>query len=223
MPLGGNTYHKEKKVNLFTFLKLVTNIKKRGTRKSDYSVSPALPWCPCRWFYQREKAARRGKRAKGPEWIRGNFGFLTLPVDECYFANKTQHKAPLMEGNLQWKRKNTIKPVCGEYSRYPRLAWRWAGNHLLHAVVKEGQAGVLVTDKGALLNEADEYLGLGKLGVELLVGSVSAFEEPLRTQRRDCGVTFVIRLKSTFPQSNQVSLYFYPSSKTNVRQWRQKC
>lgn len=56
-------------------------------------------------------------------------------------------------------------------------------NHLLDAVVKKRQAGVLVADKGALLDEADEYLGLGELGVELLVGSVSAFEKTCKKAR----------------------------------------
>lgn len=63
------------------------------------------------------------------------------------------------------------------------------GNHLLNAIVKEGKAGVFVADEGALLNEADEYLGLGELGVELLVGAVSAFEKPCRKSSRNCGVT----------------------------------
>lgn len=57
-------------------------------------------------------------------------------------------------------------------------------NHLLHAIVKKGQTGVLVADEGALLDEADENLGLGELGVKLLVGSVSAFEKPCRKERR---------------------------------------
>lgn len=36
-------------------------------------------------------------------------------------------------------------------------------NYLLHAVVEERQAGVFVTDKGALLDETDEDLCLGEL------------------------------------------------------------
>lgn len=65
-----------------------------------------------------------------------------------------------------------------------RVEQRHAGNHLLDAVVEKGQAGVLVTDEGALLDEADEYLGLGELRVELLVGAVSTFEKPCSTRRR---------------------------------------
>lgn len=49
-----------------------------------------------------------------------------------------------------------------------------SGNHLLDAVVKEGQTGVLVANEGALLNETDEDLGLSQLAVELLVGAVPA-------------------------------------------------
>lgn len=49
-----------------------------------------------------------------------------------------------------------------------------AANYLLHAVVEERQAGVFVTDKGALLDETDEDLCLGELWVELLVSAVSA-------------------------------------------------
>ena len=52
--------------------------------------------------------------------------------------------------------------------------------YLLDAVVEEGEAGVLVADEGALLDEADEDLRLGQLGVELLVGAVAALQEPWR-------------------------------------------
>lgn len=46
--------------------------------------------------------------------------------------------------------------------------------YFVHAVVEEGQAGILVADKGALLDEADEHLGFGHQCVELLVGAVAA-------------------------------------------------
>lgn len=61
-------------------------------------------------------------------------------------------------------------------------AWPDSAPHhyLLHTVVKKGQARVLVADEGALLDEADEDLRLGELGVELLVGAVSAFQKPCR-------------------------------------------
>ena len=74
------------------------------------------------------------------------------------------------------------------YTAYRRLGWQHnrAGNHLLDAVVEKGQAGVLVADERALLDEADEDLRLGELGVELLVGPVSAFEKAYR-EGRDCG------------------------------------
>ena len=49
--------------------------------------------------------------------------------------------------------------------------------HLIHTLVEEGQAGVLIADKGALLYEADEQLGLGHQGVELVMRSVTALEE----------------------------------------------
>lgn len=42
----------------------------------------------------------------------------------------------------------------------------WGGDggvYLFDAVVKEGEAGVLVADEGALLDEADEDLRLGEL------------------------------------------------------------
>ena len=51
--------------------------------------------------------------------------------------------------------------------------------HLVHTLVEEGQAGVLIADKGALLDEADEQLGLGHQGVELVMRSVTALEESL--------------------------------------------
>ena len=47
-------------------------------------------------------------------------------------------------------------------------------SHLVNALIKENQAGILVTDKGALLYEADEHLSLHHERVELLMGAVSA-------------------------------------------------
>lgn len=46
--------------------------------------------------------------------------------------------------------------------------------YFVHTVIEEGQTGVFVADKGALLNEADEHLGFGHQWVELLVGAVAA-------------------------------------------------
>lgn len=90
-------------------------------------------------------------------------------LDECYFANKT--KGPFTEGS----RGKTEHRDAGLIA-----------NHLLHAVVKKGEAGVLVADEGALLDEADEDLRLGELGVELLVGAVSTFEKSCRKARTGC-------------------------------------
>lgn len=50
--------------------------------------------------------------------------------------------------------------------------------YFVNAVVKKGQAGVLVADEGALLDEANEHLGFGQHCVELLVGAVAALQEP---------------------------------------------
>lgn len=46
--------------------------------------------------------------------------------------------------------------------------------HLFNAVIKEGQASVLITDKGALFDEANKNLSLGQLRVKLLMGTVPA-------------------------------------------------
>lgn len=63
----------------------------------------------------------------------------------------------------------------------------WAGNtrllikrhtYFVHTVVKESQAGVLIADEGALLDEADEHLRFGHQRVELLVRAVAALQEP---------------------------------------------
>ena len=69
--------------------------------------------------------------------------------------------------------------------------------HLLHAIVKKRQAGVLVADEGALLDEADEYLGLGELGVELLMGTVSAFEKTCRKTGKVWEIVSQIYLKAS--------------------------
>lgn len=50
--------------------------------------------------------------------------------------------------------------------------------HFLYAVVKEGQASVLVADKGALFDKANENLRLRQLGVKLLVSTISTLQEP---------------------------------------------
>lgn len=49
--------------------------------------------------------------------------------------------------------------------------------YFVHTVVKEGQTGIFVADKRALLNKADEHLGFGHQRVELLVWAVAALQE----------------------------------------------
>lgn len=58
----------------------------------------------------------------------------------------------------------------------PRLAY------FIHTVIKEGKAGILVTDKRTFLNEANEHLGFGHQGVELLMGTVPALQEACKVQ-----------------------------------------
>lgn len=82
-------------------------------------------------------------------------------------------------------------------SEHPRADWSWVRNHLLNAVVKKGQTSVLVADKGAFLDEADEYLGFGELGVELLVSAVSAFQKPCRKAWRGCAITETLVSRET--------------------------
>lgn len=64
-----------------------------------------------------------------------------------------------------------------EEDQQPNRSLTMATNHLVHTVVEKRQAGVLVADEGALLDEADEYLGLGELGEELLMSPVSTFQK----------------------------------------------
>lgn len=93
------------------------------------------------------------------------------PVEQCGRGRK--HRSGQME-----RGENPKTPESSAASR--------TDAHLLHAVVEEGQAGVLVADEGALLDEADEDLSLGELGVELLVRSVSAFQKTCGTPKTDC-------------------------------------
>lgn len=55
-------------------------------------------------------------------------------------------------------------------------------SHLINTLVKESQARVFVTDKGALLYETAEHLSLGHEGVEPLMGAVSALQEACGTK-----------------------------------------
>lgn len=55
--------------------------------------------------------------------------------------------------------------------------------HLINTLIKESQARVLVTDKGALLYETAEHLSLGHEGVKPLMGAVSALQEAYETER----------------------------------------
>lgn len=49
--------------------------------------------------------------------------------------------------------------------------------HLVHTLVKERQAGVLIADERTLLDEAAEHLSLDHERVEALVGAVAALQE----------------------------------------------
>ena len=72
-----------------------------------------------------------------------------------------------------------VKSILMMNCRFQCEGWGvWV--YLLDAVVEEGEAGILVADEGALLDEADEDLRLGQLAVELLVGAVAALQEPWR-------------------------------------------
>lgn len=49
--------------------------------------------------------------------------------------------------------------------------------HLINTLIKEGQAGIFITDKRALLDEAAEHLSLDHEGVKPLMGAVPALQE----------------------------------------------
>lgn len=46
--------------------------------------------------------------------------------------------------------------------------------YLVYTVIKKCQACILITDKGALFNKADEHLSFGHEGVKLLMGAITA-------------------------------------------------
>lgn len=89
----------------------------------------------------------------------------SAPMLFCQQSVVKQRKA------CSWK--ETTVEEEKQHNRNPTLA----ANHLVHTVVKKRQAGVLVADEGALLDEADEYLGLGELREELLMSPVSTFQK----------------------------------------------
>lgn len=49
--------------------------------------------------------------------------------------------------------------------------------HLVNTLIKESQAGILIADERALLDEAAEHLSLDHQRVEPLVGAVAALQE----------------------------------------------
>lgn len=54
--------------------------------------------------------------------------------------------------------------------------------HLINTLIKEGQAGIFITDKGALFYETTEHLSLGHEGVKPLMGAVSALQEACKKE-----------------------------------------
>lgn len=57
-------------------------------------------------------------------------------------------------------------------------------SYLVYTVIKKCQACILIANKGALLNKADEHLSFGHEGVELLIGAIAALQEPCREQEK---------------------------------------
>lgn len=99
------------------------------------------------------------QRRRGLPW--------SLPALQRYFVTIKRRKT----------KKGSWKETTAEEDKQPNRNLTMAANHLVHAVVEKRQAGVLVADEGALLDEADEYLGLGELGEELLMSPVPTFQK----------------------------------------------
>lgn len=155
--------------------------------KSDYRVSDYLGALVGDFIRGKKLQEEEGEQREQNESEEILASFYSQRTNVILPIKQPKTKGQFTVRNFRWKRKNkTTQHQCAECT-YLRRAWRWGGNHLLNAVVKKGQASVLVTDKGALFNEADEYLGLGELGVELLVCAVSAFKKPCRKGK--CGIT----------------------------------
>lgn len=74
---------------------------------------------------------------------------------------------------------NCVLTLVGLIQLYKSCFPSFVHIYFIHTVIKEGKAGILVTDKRTFLNEANEHLGFGHQGVELLMRTVSALQEPL--------------------------------------------
>lgn len=164
---------------------------KKGARKSDYIISNYLG-ALVGDFIRGKKLQVEGRERREQNESKEIMASLasqrtnvTLPMSHC------NTKACSWKQRSNGREKQNNKDQHAFFTRL-EAAWCQDCNHLFDAIVKKGQACVLVADEGALLDEADEYLGLGELGVELLVGTVSAFEEPCRKGRRECGVSFTV-------------------------------
>lgn len=57
--------------------------------------------------------------------------------------------------------------------------------HLLNTLVEEGQAGIFIADKRALLYEAAEHLSLDHERVKPLMGAVAALQEAYLQSQND--------------------------------------
>ena len=64
--------------------------------------------------------------------------------------------------------------------------------HLINTLIKESQASIFITDKGALLYETAEHLGLGHEGVKPLMGAVSALEKAYETKHTQAYYVIVL-------------------------------
>ena len=140
-------------------------------KKSNYSV-PDYLGALVGDFIRGKKLQEEEREQREKNESEENFASLVsqrmnviLPIQQC--ETKTHGRKPPVKEKTTKQNKNSMRRI--------RRDWRRVCNHLLDAVVKKGQTRVLVTDKSALLDEADEDLGLGELGVEFLVGTVSAF------------------------------------------------
>lgn len=55
-----------------------------------------------------------------------------------------------------------------------KISWK---PHLINTLIEEGQAGVFIANKRALLYEADEHLSLDHERVKPLMGAIAALQE----------------------------------------------
>lgn len=105
-----------------------------------------------------------------------------LNASACLFCKRADARLNIITGAFVPTQQNDAVLLMNRLRHRKSILKINCKPHLINTLIKEGQAGVFIADKRALLYEAAEHLSLGHEGVKPLVGAIAALQEAYETK-----------------------------------------